>query len=271
MFFGFKATLRHADNSTPRRRQRRLVPSLSDSASYLEERVLLSGAAEKAHAAEVAHPAAKNPANTHAGQVVIRLFESILGTDPTSAQLTKDVHQLNGGVGVKALRKELVATASRQQSQASPVASSPGSAPTVMFSSSGGTSPALAHALPAGLSAPSNPPTLGMSATQIQLMMEFRAGSGSGSGRQPTSITITSPSGSSTPATTMATSTSMSGSSMSPSGLSQLMQSQLTQSQLMQSQLTQSQLMQSQLTQSQLAQSQLTQSQLTLTPFPTSM
>ena len=262
MFFGIKAALWHADNQTPRRRQRRLVPSLSESASYLEERVLLSGAAEKAHAAEVAHPAAKNLADTHAGQVVIGLFESILGTDPTSAQLTKDVHQLNGGGGAKALRKELVATARRQQSQASPVANSPGSAATMMFSSSGGTSSATAHALPAGLSVASNPPTLGMSATQIQLMMEFRAGSsGGGSGRQPISITMTSSSGSRTPATTMATSTSMSSSSMSSSGLSQL-----TQSQLMQSQLTQSQL-----TQSQLTQSQLTQSQLTMTPFPTSM
>src|SRR4051794_5562006 len=114
MFSGIKAALRRRDVQIPRGRERRLVPSLSELASCLEERVLLSGAVGKAHVAEVAHPAAKNLADTHAGQVVIGLFESILGTDPTSAQLTKEVHKLNSGVGAKAVRKEVVAIARSQ-------------------------------------------------------------------------------------------------------------------------------------------------------------
>jgi hypothetical protein len=119
MFRGLKAILRHTDDPTSRSREWRCRPTLSGSASFLEDRVLLSGAGAKAHAAEVAHPAAQNLANTHAGQVVTGLYESILGTNPTSAQLTSWVHKLRSGVSSKVLRKDLLATARSEQLQAS--------------------------------------------------------------------------------------------------------------------------------------------------------
>jgi len=116
MFRGWNSSVCHADHHPSKRRKRRCLPTLSGSASCLEDRVLLSGAS--AHAAEVAKTAV-NLASTHAGQVVTGLYQSILGTDPTSAQLTTWVHKLRSGVSSKVLRKDLIATARTEQFQPS--------------------------------------------------------------------------------------------------------------------------------------------------------
>ncbi len=110
MLRAFKIILRHADDPARSRRPRRCVPSLAESASCLEDRVLLSAAGGKAHAAEMA----QNPADTKAGKEVTNLFESILQTNPTGAQLTRLVHELRGGLSVTALRKDLTAQARAQ-------------------------------------------------------------------------------------------------------------------------------------------------------------
>jgi hypothetical protein len=89
------------------RRRRQFIPSIAESASRLENRVLLSGAHQAAHAAEVAKPLA----DTSAGRRVTSLFESILHTTPTSQQLTQWVRKLHHGVSAKVLRKDLTAQA----------------------------------------------------------------------------------------------------------------------------------------------------------------
>ena len=110
MLRALKTILRHADDHA-RCRPRRCVPSLSESASCLEDRVLLSAAGGKAHTAEIA----PNPVDTKAGKEVANLFESILQTNPTSAQLTRSVRELRSGMSVVALRKDLTAEARAQQ------------------------------------------------------------------------------------------------------------------------------------------------------------
>jgi hypothetical protein len=106
----FKTILRHTDDQARCPSPHRCVPSLPESASCLEDRVLLSAAGGKAHAAEMA----QNPADTKAGKEVTNLFESILQTNPTGAQLTRLVHEMRGGLSVKALRKDLTAQARAQ-------------------------------------------------------------------------------------------------------------------------------------------------------------
>ena len=96
-----KTFLPSADDHTRRRGRRHCIPSLPESASCLEDRVLLSGAGQAARAAEVARPLAE----TAAGRRVTALYESILHTDPSSQQLTKAVHELRSGVSAKVLRK----------------------------------------------------------------------------------------------------------------------------------------------------------------------
>jgi len=86
MFRGLKSILRHTDDSTSRRRERRCLPTLTGSASCLEDRVLLSGAGARAHAAEVVH---------------------------------HDAHKVRVEVSRRALHKDHVTMARRQQMPAS--------------------------------------------------------------------------------------------------------------------------------------------------------
>ena len=88
MLRAFKVVPPSASDRAPCRRRRRCIPSLGESASSLEDRVLLSGAGHGAPAADVARPLAE----TAAGQHVTALFQSILHTDPTGQQLTHWVH-----------------------------------------------------------------------------------------------------------------------------------------------------------------------------------
>jgi hypothetical protein len=111
MLCALKTILRQAAHHARCRRPRRCVPSLPESASCLEDRVLLSAAGGKARAAEIA----PNPVDTKAGKEVVNLFESILHTNPTSAQLTRSVRELSNGMSVVALRKDLTAEARAQQ------------------------------------------------------------------------------------------------------------------------------------------------------------
>jgi hypothetical protein len=111
MLRAFKTFLHHADDPARCHRPRRCIPSLPELASCLEDRVLLSAAGGKAHAAEVA----QNPADTKAGKEVINLFESILQTNPSGAQLTRLVREMRSGLSVAALRKDLTAEARAQQ------------------------------------------------------------------------------------------------------------------------------------------------------------
>ncbi len=106
MLRAFKVVPAPARDLTTARRQRRCIPSICESASSLEDRVLLSGAGHHA-AAEVGRPMAE----TAAGQRVTALFESILHTDPTGQQLNHWVHELRVGVNVNSLRKDLTAEA----------------------------------------------------------------------------------------------------------------------------------------------------------------
>src|ERR1700733_3553742 len=94
------------------RRRNQFTPSVAGSASCLEDRVLLSGAGGKA--AEVARPLADTPA----GHRVTAAFESILGTNPSGAQLTRWVHKLHSGASVKALDRDLRVEARAQASAA---------------------------------------------------------------------------------------------------------------------------------------------------------
>ena len=111
MLCAFKMFRRQAAHHARSRRQRRCIPSLTEWASCLEDRVLLSAAGGKAHTAEIA----PNPADTKVGREVTNLFESILQTNPTSAQLTRSVRELRSGMSVVALRKDLTAEARRNR------------------------------------------------------------------------------------------------------------------------------------------------------------
>jgi hypothetical protein len=245
MFRGLKAILRHTDDPTSRRRERRCRPTLSGSASGLEDRMLLSGAGAKAHAAEVAHPAAQNLANTHAGQVVTGLYESILGTDPTSAQLTSWVHKLRSGVSSKVLRKDLLATARSEQLQASAAGvvaidvssdtttstpSTMGSSSTTTGSSTAATSATTNNALP---SVSDSAIFIGHNVLPILNLGTFRAGFvvGSSSGSATGGTTTTGSTSLKSGLSSLSTSTSSmttSGSSSLQSLLSSLSTSGLT-------------------------------------------
>ena len=296
MFFGLKISLRPVGDHTPRRRERRCIPSLSGPASCLEDRVLLSGAGEKAHAAEVAHPAARNLANTHAGQVVTGLFESVVGTGPTSAQLTNWVHKLQSGVSANTLRKDLVATtrSPRMQqpaptvmdvvshSDATPTSSSTtnGASSAMTVSSSAMLAAAMVNTMPS----PTNLAAVGLHVQQAPNMSALRAGIGGGSGSGAstgsgggggTTSSLLSSSTSTSTSTSMSNTGSMGMASSSMTGTTtpgmitssgQLPLSQLPLSQLPMSQLPMSQLPMSQLPMSQLPMSQLPMSQLPVTP-----
>lgn len=111
MLCAFKTFLRQATHHARSRHQRRCNPSFTEWATCLEDRVLLSAAGGKAHTAEIA----PNLVDTKVGREVTNLFESILQTNPTSAQLTRSVRELRSGMSVVALRKDLTAEARAQQ------------------------------------------------------------------------------------------------------------------------------------------------------------
>src|SRR6266550_5602548 len=68
MFRRWKTILREQGSHTSRRRERRFVPSISGSASCLEDRVVLSGAGLAAHAVQhpVQHPVVHHGHNAKA-------------------------------------------------------------------------------------------------------------------------------------------------------------------------------------------------------------
>jgi hypothetical protein len=99
--------LSHASDRGRCRRHRCCIPSLPERASCLEDRVLLSAVVGKARTAEIA----QNPADTKVGREVTNLFESILHTDPTKAQLTRMVRELRGGMSIGTLHADLTAAA----------------------------------------------------------------------------------------------------------------------------------------------------------------
>jgi len=111
MFRFWKTTPREAGSQTSRRSRRRFVPSISGSASCLEERVVPAGGGQAMNLAALAQALA----DTRAGQVVTNMFQSILQTNPTASQLVQDVRRLRNGVGVNGLRNILFASAQRQQ------------------------------------------------------------------------------------------------------------------------------------------------------------
>ena len=158
MLCAFKTILRQADDHARSRRQRRCIPSFTESASCLEDRVLLSAAGGKAHTAEIA----RNPVDTKAGKEVINLFESILQTNPTSAQLTQSVRELRSGMSVVALRKDLTAEARAQQgAQARPsmnavVINGDPSAPAMTSTRSAATGASIPVSLMPGPPAPTD-------------------------------------------------------------------------------------------------------------------
>src|SRR5436309_2951058 len=87
MFRLWKTTLPEAGSDTSRRGKRRFVPSLTGSASCLEDRVVLNGGGQFSSVDE----AAQALANTRAGQTVTNMFQSILMTNPTNAQMVQNV------------------------------------------------------------------------------------------------------------------------------------------------------------------------------------
>jgi hypothetical protein len=170
MFRAFKSILHHANDRARCGRRRGFTPSLLESASGLEDRVLLSAAGGKVHAAEVS----TNMANTAAGKEVTNLFESILQTTPTGAQLTNLAHKLHSGMSVKTLRKDLTAEVQAEQG-----AQAPGSMIAVTMdgdpsaSAEGSTRSAAVTLMPPGLSAPTNPIVSPVDLSQVPAGMRF--------------------------------------------------------------------------------------------------
>src|SRR5437764_4377585 len=111
MFRLWKTTLNEASSHTSHRSKRRFVPSLSGAASCLEDRVVPASGGRAANVAELAQALA----NTRAGHVVTNLFQSILMTNPTDAQMVQDVRRLRNGLGVNGLQNMLFSSAQRQQ------------------------------------------------------------------------------------------------------------------------------------------------------------
>jgi hypothetical protein len=112
MLLASNIPLRLAGNLTAGRRRREFIPSISASASRLEDRALLSAAGGSAHAAVAAH----NLADTPTGQHVTAMFESILHTAPTQQQVTRWVQRIRAGTSIKVLQRQLTAEARMQAS-----------------------------------------------------------------------------------------------------------------------------------------------------------
>jgi hypothetical protein len=111
MFRLWKTTLPEAGSHPSRRGKRRFVPSLTSSASCLEDRVVLNGGGPFASVDQ----AAQALANTRAGQTVTNMFQSILMTNPTNAQMVQNVRRLRNGLGTNGLRNLLFSSAQREQ------------------------------------------------------------------------------------------------------------------------------------------------------------
>jgi hypothetical protein len=156
MLCAFKMFLRQTTHHARNRHQRRCIPSFTESATCLEDRVLLSAAGGMAHTAEIA----RNPVDTKVGREVTNLFESVLHTNPTSAQLTQSVRELRSGMSVVALRKDLIAEARAQQgARARPsmnavVINGDPSAPAMASTRTAATGAIIPGSLMPGLSAP---------------------------------------------------------------------------------------------------------------------
>jgi hypothetical protein len=110
MFHLWNSTRREAA-SHKSRRPRRFVPSALGSTSCLEERVVPAGG-QATNFAQLA----QSLATTRAAQVVNNLFQSILMTNPSDAQLVRDVRRLqHGTLTANGLRNQLLNSAPRQQ------------------------------------------------------------------------------------------------------------------------------------------------------------
>ena len=201
MFFGLKTILRSKGDPVSRRTRRRCVPSIAVSASCLEDRMLLSGAAEAASDHHAAHHFVRH-ASAHR-------IDRATGLHAPAAAATA----VSGGM--------------------------PSESPTISFSSSAstgsvsGTRPSfLINTLPSA----SNVGSIGLNVKQAPDLGALRPGFGGGGGSPSfSSSSTTSSSLSSTIARTISTtSTSISNtvSSLSQLPLSQLPLSQLPLSQL---------------------------------------
>jgi len=113
MLLASSITRRLAGDHTARRRRREFTPSISESASRLEDRALLSAAGGPAHAA-----AAHHLADTAAGQHVTAMFESILHTAPTQQQVTQWVQKIRAGTSINVLKRQLTTEARLQAATA---------------------------------------------------------------------------------------------------------------------------------------------------------
>jgi hypothetical protein len=163
MFRAFQSILPHANDRARSGRRRGFIPSLPESASCLEDRVLLSAAGGKAQAAEVS----ANMADTAAGKEVTNLFESILQTTPTGAQLSQWVHKLHSGMSVKTLRKDLTAGVQAGLGGWAPTSITMDGDPSASARSAAGT------AMPPGLSAPTNTNVSPIDLSQVPAGLSF--------------------------------------------------------------------------------------------------
>jgi hypothetical protein len=218
-----EAILRRAGGQARRRRPRRCIPSLSESSSCLEDRMLLSAAGGSAPAAEVG----RDLAETRAGKEVTGLFQSILRTDPTGAQLTRFVRELRGGIGVRALRKELIAGAAMPGATPAPgspmvvVVGGRASAPAMAATGAAAAGTIPAASMMPGLAGASRTNTSPIHVSQMPAGVRISRGSAPASSRTgtltPASGGTSSSSSMSAPMGSTSTMTGM-GSTMSPTG-----------------------------------------------------
>jgi hypothetical protein len=215
-------TLPLADQYISRRRRHRFAPSVAGSASCLEDRVLLSGAGAKAHAAEVAKPLA----DTAAGRQVTAAFDSILGTNPTNAQMTQWVHRLHGGMTVKVMRKDLALEAQAKATTAGAIAHDPvimGPSTTVGISATNGIGTTSMTSLPSGLSGVSLPTVSPVNLLQTPAGLDLSRIFTTIASSTPTSTTTTTGLGTATTGTTSTNGTTSANSSALTSLLDELL------------------------------------------------
>jgi hypothetical protein len=234
MLCAFKMFLRQATHHARSRHQCRCIPSFTESATCLEDRVLLSAAGGMAHTAEIA----RNPADTKVGREVTNLFESVLHTNPTSAQLTQSVRELRSGMSVVALRKDLTAEArARQGARAQPsmnvvVINGHPSAPAMTSTRSAATGTSIPVTLMPGPPAPADmdvpltklsqiPPGMSVSLSfspSSSATMAFSFGSPAATSVSGTTSPTSTMTGMSSTSMTGMSSTTMTGMSMSSIG-----------------------------------------------------
>jgi len=242
------------------RRQRRFQPLVSGATCLLDDRVLLSAGGGKAAAA---HSAARPLAETRAGQRVIQLFQTILSTNPSNAQLSLWVRRLQHGVRASVLRNELRAEARAERALAAAIAA-PGSSVTLVSSSAQSGTATIKF-----LSAtPATEPRASLITTPLTInLSSFHEGFVSNPTSRTLNIAITTTRGSTTSNGT--SSTASKSTSATTTTLSQLPLSNLTPlGQFVLSQLASNPSALSQLGFSQSVLSQLGFSQLPVTPPP---